>query len=106
MVTYTGFQVNQNSPGDVARIVALVIKDIFSIAAFCREILQVSILTDAVLLAKLLPELTADFSTYLVGIFSCFMTQMRDRAYPEGSCVRGLRRDKTDCYCRTGRLEW
>jgi hypothetical protein len=60
--TYSWFEVDQDGPWDVARVVALVVEDIFAIATLGRKILEVPVLTDAVLLAKLLPELTADFA--------------------------------------------
>jgi hypothetical protein len=60
--TYSWLEVDQDGPWDVARVVALVVEDIFAIAALRRKVLEVPVLTDAVLLAKLLPELTADFA--------------------------------------------
>jgi hypothetical protein len=60
--TYSWFEVDQDGSWDVACVVALVVEDIFAVAAFCGKVLEVPVLTDAVLLAKLLPELTADFA--------------------------------------------
>lgn len=59
---YSGLEVDQDGPGDVPCVVALVVEDILAIAALGRKVLEVSVLADAVLLAKLLPELTADFA--------------------------------------------
>lgn len=42
----------------------LVEEDILAIPAFCRKLLQVPILANPVLKAKLLPELTADCQKY------------------------------------------
>jgi hypothetical protein len=39
----------------------LVEKDILSIAAFSREVLEVPVLTDTMLLTKLLPELASNY---------------------------------------------
>lgn len=60
-MTYSWLEVNQDGAWDVPRVVALVIKDIFAIAAFSCKVLEVAVLTDPVFLAKLLPELTANF---------------------------------------------
>jgi hypothetical protein len=61
-VTYSWFEVDQDGPWNVACVIALVVEHIFAVAAFCGKVLEVPVLTDAVLLAKLLPELTADFA--------------------------------------------
>lgn len=60
--TYSWLEIDQDGPRDVPRVVALVVEDIFAIAAFGRKVLEVSVSTDAVLLAELLPELAADFA--------------------------------------------
>lgn len=60
--TYPWLEVDQDGAWDVPCVIALVIKDIFAVTAFGRKILEVPVLTDAVFLAKLLPELTADFA--------------------------------------------
>jgi hypothetical protein len=39
----------------------LVVEDIFAVTALGRKIFEIAVLTDPMLLAKLLPELTADF---------------------------------------------
>ena len=46
---------------NVCRHTHLVEEDIFAIASFRRKVLQVSISTNAMLLTKLLPELTAHY---------------------------------------------
>jgi hypothetical protein len=53
-------EVDQDGPRDVPRVVALVVEDVFAVAAFGREVLEVAVLVYAVLLAELLPELAAD----------------------------------------------
>jgi hypothetical protein len=49
-VEYSGFEVEKNSAGDVSCIVGLVEKDIFAVTAFGREVLEIAVLVDAVLL--------------------------------------------------------
>lgn len=61
-MTHSRLEIDQDGPGNVACVVALVVEDIFAIAAFGRKVFQVPILADSVLLAELLPELTADFA--------------------------------------------
>ena len=53
-------EIDQDCSGDISRVVALVVEDIFAVAALCGEVLEVSVLADPVLLAQLLPELTPD----------------------------------------------
>ena len=60
-LTYSWLEVDQDGAWDVPGVVALVVKDIFAIAAFGCKVLEVAVLADSVFLAKLLPELTADF---------------------------------------------
>lgn len=60
-VNDTGLEVYKNGSGDISGVVALVVKDIFAVASLTREILEVSVLADAVFLAKLLPELATNF---------------------------------------------
>lgn len=73
--TYSRLQVYQNRSWDVPRVVALVVKHVFPIAALCREIFEVAVLVDPVLLAQLLPELAADCVSsvhrFLIQVFSC-----------------------------------
>ena len=59
---YSGFEIHQDGAWDVARIIGLVEEDIFAVTSFAREILEVSVLVDTVFLAKLLPELRADWT--------------------------------------------
>lgn len=59
-MTHSGLKIDQDGPGNVSSIVALVEEDVFAIATLSREVLQVSILADAMLLAELLPELAAN----------------------------------------------
>jgi len=56
-----GFQVDQYGPGDVSRIVTLVVENVLPVATLSREVLEVAVLIDAVLLAELLPKLAPDF---------------------------------------------
>jgi len=55
--TYAGLEVNEDGPRNVAGIVALIVKDVFPVAAFGSEVFQVSVLANAMLLTQLLPEL-------------------------------------------------
>lgn len=55
------FEVYQYGSGDISRVVTLIVEDVLTIAALCREVFEVPVLIDTVLLAELLPELTADF---------------------------------------------
>jgi hypothetical protein len=57
--SYSGFEVHQDGAWDVARIVGLVEKDIFAVAAFGSKVFEVAVAIDAVFLAQLLPELRA-----------------------------------------------
>lgn len=56
-----GFQVDEDSPRDVPRVVTLVEEDVFPVTALGREILEVSVLANSVFLTKLLPELAANW---------------------------------------------
>lgn len=56
-----GFQVDEDCPWDVPCVVALVEEDVFPVTALRRKILEVSILPNAVFLAKLLPELASNW---------------------------------------------
>jgi hypothetical protein len=58
--THPRFQIDQNSSGNISRVVALVIKDIFAVTTLGREVLEVSILADTMFLAELLPELASN----------------------------------------------
>lgn len=59
-IAYPRFQVNQNRARDVPCIVALVVEDVFAVAALGRKFLEVTVLVDSMLLAELLPELASD----------------------------------------------
>lgn len=61
-MTYPWLEVDQDGSRNVSRVVTLVVKDILAVTALGRKVLKVPVLTDAVLLAKLLPELAADFA--------------------------------------------
>ena len=61
-MTHSWLEIDQDSAGDVAGVVALVVEDILAVAALGRKVLEIPVLADAVFLAKLLPELTADLS--------------------------------------------
>ncbi len=87
--THARLQIDQDGPGDVSRVVALVVEDILAVAAFCREVFEVPVLADAVLLAQLLPELAADF-----------WLSVPQPSTPPGGSTRAL---VTDCCCRIGR---
>jgi hypothetical protein len=44
------FKIEENSARNVASIVGLIEKDVFAITTFCREIFEITLLTDTVLL--------------------------------------------------------
>lgn len=54
-------EIYEDSSRNVSRVVALVVEDIFPITAFCRKVLEVAILIDAVFLTELLPKLATDW---------------------------------------------
>jgi hypothetical protein len=60
--TYTRFQVDENRSRDISRVVRLVEKHVLPVTALCRKLLQIAILTYAMFLAQLLPELTSNYS--------------------------------------------
>ena len=59
-VDNAGLKVNKDGSWNVASVVALVVEYIFAVAALGREVLQIPVLVDPVLLAELLPELAAN----------------------------------------------
>jgi len=59
-VNNTRLEIDQDRSRDVSGVVALVVKDIFAVTALGRKVLEVSILTDSVFLAQLLPKLAAN----------------------------------------------
>lgn len=59
-VDHAWLEVDQDGPWNVPRVVALVVEDVFPVAALGSKLLEVAILADAVLLAQLLPELAAN----------------------------------------------
>ena len=61
-VDHAGLQVEQDGAWDVSRIVGLVKEDVFPVAAFGRVGCEIAGAIDTVLLAELLPELTADYT--------------------------------------------
>jgi F0F1-type ATP synthase gamma subunit len=60
-MAYPWLQVDEDGPRDVSCVVALVKEDILAVAAFSRKLLEIAVLVDPMLLAKLLPEFTANF---------------------------------------------
>ena len=60
LFTYSRFKINQDCSWDVACVVALVVENVLTVTALSRKVLEVSVLADPVLLAKLLPKLTAN----------------------------------------------
>lgn len=56
-VDHPGLEIQENRAGDVSRVVGLVEEDVLAVAAVRCEVLQIAILVDAVLKAKLLPKL-------------------------------------------------
>ena len=59
-VDNAGLKVNQDGPRYITGVVALVVEYILAVAALGREVLQIPVLVDPVLLAELLPELAAN----------------------------------------------
>lgn len=55
-------QIYQDGSGDVSSVVTLVVEDIFPVPTLRREILEITILVDAVFLTELLPKLAANWS--------------------------------------------
>lgn len=53
-------QVYQDGSGNVSSVVTLVVEDIFPVPTLRREILEITILVDAVFLTELLPKLAAN----------------------------------------------
>ena len=53
----TGFEVEEDGAGDVARVVRLVEEHIFAVADLGRKGLKVAVTVDAVFQTELLPEL-------------------------------------------------
>lgn len=60
-VAHTRLQIDEDGPRDVAGVVALVVEDILPVTALGCEVLQVTVLTDSMLLTQLLPELASNF---------------------------------------------
>lgn len=60
LTTYSRLEIDQDGSWNISRVVALVEEDVFSVGAFCCKILEIAVLPNAVLLAKLLPELAAN----------------------------------------------
>lgn len=63
-------EVDQYCSGNVSRVVTLVVENVFAVATLGREIFEIAVLTDAVLLAKLLPELTPNLWATLKSAIS------------------------------------
>jgi hypothetical protein len=61
-VTHSWLEIDQDGSGDVSGVVALVVEDIFPVAALGCEVLEVAVLADSVLLTKLLPKLAANYT--------------------------------------------
>jgi hypothetical protein len=59
-LNYPWLEVDEDGPWDVSCVVALVVEDILAVAAFGRKLLKITVLVDTMLLAKLLPEFTAN----------------------------------------------
>jgi len=60
-ITHARLQINENGPGDVTRVIALVVKDILAVAALGCEVFQIPVLTDPMFLTQLLPELAPNY---------------------------------------------
>lgn len=60
-VDYAWLQVDQYGSGNVSCVVALVVENVFAIAALSRKLLEVPILANAVFLTQLLPKLATNY---------------------------------------------
>jgi hypothetical protein len=68
----------------------LVEKDILSIAAFSREVLKVPVLTDTMLLTKLLPELASNYQmSILLGAMKELCGCFKRTAIAALACLDG-----------------
>jgi hypothetical protein len=87
-VEHARLQVEQDGARDVARVVGLVEEDVLAVAALGREVLEVAVAVDAMLLAQLLPELLPDAVAALAGLqrddFSGEDISAGDSARPAG----------------------
>lgn len=84
----------------------LVEENILPIAALGRKVLEVAVLADAMLLAELLPELTAHCSTDRVSVSDAVVecrSVGRDVWYIAG---KQWVEERTHRCCRIGRLGW
>lgn len=61
--TYSWFQIDQYSTRNISCVVGLVEENVLSISALGSKVFQITVLTDSMLLAKLLPELTPNYSS-------------------------------------------
>lgn len=59
--TYSWLQIDQYCTGNISCVVRLVEKNVLPISTFRGKVLQVSILTDSMLLTKLLPKLAPNW---------------------------------------------
>lgn len=71
--TYSRLQVDQYGSRNVSRIVGLVEENVFAVSALRCEVLQITILTNAMLLAKLLPKLATNY----MDIIRAFSRKLR-----------------------------
>ena len=58
-VEHSGLEIEKDSARNIASVIRLIEEDILTVAAFCCEVFEVTVLVDAVLLTQLLPELLA-----------------------------------------------
>lgn len=58
--TYSGLEIYQYGTWYVSGVITLVVEYVFAVAAFGREVFEITILADSVLLAELLPELASN----------------------------------------------
>ena len=94
-VDNAGLKVNKDGSWNVASVVALVVEYIFAVAALGREVLQIPVLVDPVLLAELLPELAAN----------CVVLCQTGRGKFATKDTWDMR-SGTHCCCRTGQPGW
>lgn len=62
-IEHARLEIQEDGAGNVACVVGLVEEDIFAVAAFGREGLEVAVAVDAMFEAQLLPELRTDFGS-------------------------------------------
>lgn len=63
-IDYAGLEVEENSAGNISRIVRLIEENILAVANLCCERFEIAVAVDTVFQAELLPELRANYSIH------------------------------------------